>query len=353
MLKNDTAMTIYDISQKAGVSIATVSRVINGRRAVSEATRDKVLSIIEECGYTPNAFARGLGLNTMKTVGLLCADVSDPFMARAVSFLEKGLHECGYDSLLCCTGLPLMERKKGLELLLSKRVDGVILVGSNYVSMNNRHNDYILEAAEKVPVIVLNARLDGENVYCAYCDDRDATLNATLSLLHAGKSRVLYLYHARSFSGMKKLEGYRLAYEREGLPVEEALLIECRAEDGITEIRDMLEAIDGKGITFDAIMAATDEMAVGALKYAKQAKRRIGQDLQIIGFNNSSLCLCTEPELSSVDNKLESLCSNCVSTLMGVLEGKAMPKCSIFSGELVHRGTTTYTTQTRQGGTTK
>lgn len=75
-------MTIYDISKKAGVSIATVSRVLNGSSSVSEKTKEKVLNVIEQCGYTPNAFARGLGLNTMKTIGIMCADSSDIYLAR-------------------------------------------------------------------------------------------------------------------------------------------------------------------------------------------------------------------------------------------------------------------------------
>ena len=336
--RSDT--TIYDISQRAGVSIATVSRVINRSVAVSEKTRERVLQVMEESGYTPNAFARGLGLNTMKTIGLLCADVSDAFMAEAISFLEKELRNHGYDSLLCCTGTLMKNRKKSLELLLSKHVDGVILVGSNYVSMEREHNTYILSAAHKKPIIILNARLDGENVYCAYCDDKAATMSATQKLLEDGKRRVLYLYHARTYSGMKKLEGYKQAHEHMGVPFQEELVVECSTGDGIQEIQALLEGSVSKGLAFDAIMTATDDMAVGALKYARAAHRTIPEDLQIVGFNNSSLCLCTEPELSSVDNKLQSLCQNCVSTLMGVLEGKDMPKYSIFSGELVRRGTT-------------
>ena len=88
-------MTIYDISEKAGVSIATVSRVLNGSSSVSEKTRRKVLDIIEQCGYTPNAFARGLGLNTMKTIGILCADSSDIHLAKAVYHIERMLLRAG------------------------------------------------------------------------------------------------------------------------------------------------------------------------------------------------------------------------------------------------------------------
>ncbi len=335
------AMTIYDVSKKSGVSIATVSRVINGSQAVSEATREKVLRVIEDCGYTPNAFARGLGLNTMKTIGLLCADVSDAYMAQAISFLEKGLREHGFDSLLYCTGSVMKDRRKGLDFLLSKHVDGVILVGSNYVSKDRDQNAYILAAARKTPIVIVNARLDGENIYCAYCDDRAATMEAILRLLETGRQRVLYLYHAHSYSGMRKLDGYQAAYASLGLPLREELMMECRAGDGVREAYERIAEAAVKGLRFDAIVTATDSMAMGALKYARAAGLQVPSQVQIIGCNNSFLCLCADPELTSVDNKLQSICQNCVSTLMGVLGGEDRPKCSIFAGELICRGTTT------------
>ena len=89
-------MTIYDISEKAGVSIATVSRVLNDSGKVSEMTRKKVLDVIQQYGYTPNAFARGLGLNTMKTIGIMCADSSDLYLAKGIYHIEQKLRANGY-----------------------------------------------------------------------------------------------------------------------------------------------------------------------------------------------------------------------------------------------------------------
>ena len=132
-LTDGLRMTIYDISEKAGVSIATVSRVLNGASNVSAKTKQKVLDVIEQYGYTPNAFARGLGLNTMKTIGILCADSSDLYIAKAIYHLERQLHSNGYDSILCCSGYDLSSKKKSMNLLSTKKVDSIILVGSTYV----------------------------------------------------------------------------------------------------------------------------------------------------------------------------------------------------------------------------
>ena len=105
-------MNIYDIAQIAGVSIATVSRVVNDSPRVSEKTKRKVRAIMEEYGYTPNVFARGLGLDSMKTIGIICPDVSDAYMADAVAHLERGLHEYGYDCILCCSGYKQLNKEK-------------------------------------------------------------------------------------------------------------------------------------------------------------------------------------------------------------------------------------------------
>ena len=102
-MKKDT-VNIYDIAKLAKVSIATVSRVVNGSEKVSPKTREKVMAVIEEVGYTPNVFAQGLGLNTMHTIGVLVPTIADPYMASAVAHLEKELAKYGYDCILSCSG---------------------------------------------------------------------------------------------------------------------------------------------------------------------------------------------------------------------------------------------------------
>ena len=132
-------MNIYDVSRKAGVSIATVSRVLNGSPNVSERTRTLVLEIMEQLGYTPNVFARGLGLGSIQTIGIMCSDSSDPYLSHAIYYLEQGLRGFGYDSILCCTGSSLETKQKYFDLLRSKKVDAMILAGSKFVE--NRPED--------------------------------------------------------------------------------------------------------------------------------------------------------------------------------------------------------------------
>ncbi len=334
-------MTIYDISEKAGVSIATVSRVLNGSSSVSQKTREKVLDVIERCGYKPNAFARGLGLNTMKTIGIMCADSSDLYLAKAIYYIERKLRASGYDSLLCCTGYGLESKAASMNLLLTKKVDGIILAGSNFVYEKEQENQYIAEAAAQVPVMVLNADLDIPNVYSVVSDAFTSMYNATLQMIQSGVHDILYFYNARSYSGKHKLSGFRAAMEEKALLDSEALIqfYQGPPED-IHAMVGHLEAVHDRGTAFHGVIAADDTLGLAAVKYARKMGYRIPEDFSILGYNNTMLTGCCEPELTSIDNKLETLCRHLISTLLGVLEGNGMPKKTVFSGEIVRRGTT-------------
>lgn len=333
-------MTIYDVSEKAGVSIATVSRVLNGSNNVSAETRKKVLAVIEAYDYTPNAFARGLGLNSMNTIGILCADSSDLYLANAVYHIEQELRTSNYNCILCCTGYNFEDKKKYLNLLVNKKVDSVVLVGSNFVSDNDKDNDYIREAAKEVPILLLNADFDCENVYCSLCDDFKSTMQATSYLLNQGIHDILFLYDSKSYSALRKLSGYQSAITQHGIPLRmEYMQYFPGNHADLPSIADFLANLNPQ-IKYKAVVAADDNLAIGAIKYAHKKGISIPKDLSVIGYNNSILSTCCEPELTSIDNRLETLCHHIVSTLIGILEHHEMPQKVIFSGEMIKRGTT-------------
>lgn len=336
-----TNMTIYDISEKAGVSIATVSRVLNGSNNVSEKTKKKVLDVIQRYEYTPNAFARGLGLNSMRTIGLMCADSSDLYLAKAIYYIERLLRANGYDSILCCSGYDLPDKEKAMNVLITKKVDSVILIGSNYIYEKEEDNKYIVDASNQVPVMLLNAALDAPNVYSIMSDDYTSVYDATTQMIKSGIEDILYFYNSPSYSGKRKLAGYRAAMEENGL-LKNGNLIQfySGSHEDIHSMCEHLQKVSEKGLEFHGVIAADDNLAISAVKYAQTKNLRIPEDLAIIGYNNSLLSSCCTPELTSIDNKLEILCQHLITTLMGVLSGNEMPKKTIFAGELVNRGTT-------------
>lgn len=336
-----TNLTIYDISEKAGVSIATVSRVLNGSSSVSEKTRKKVLDVIEQYEYTPNAFARGLGLNSMNTIGLLCADSSDLYLAKAIYYIERLLRKNGYDSILCCSGYDLPSKEKAMNLLITKKVDSIILIGSNYIYEKEADNRYIREAAAQVPIMLLNAVMDAPNVYSILSDDFNSMYNATLHMIDTGVGDIVYFYNSTSYSGLRKLAGYRQAMEDHGLLRSgNQLQFYSGSHEDIYSMSEQLQKLRSKGMAFHGVIAADDTLALGAVKYAQKNGLSIPGDLSVIGYNNCLLTSCCSPELTSIDNKLETLCQHLTTTLMGVLGGNEMPKRTIFSGELICRGTT-------------
>lgn len=334
-------MNIYDISEKAGVSIATVSRVLNDSPHVSEKTRRRVLRVIEQSGYVPNAFARGLGLGSMRTVGLVCPDASDAYLSSALSHLEQAFRAHDYNCLLSCTGRTLDARIAGVEGLCNRHVDGIVLMGSSFVEDRDEDNAYIREAAGSMPVVLLNGSYAAEHVYCVLCDDERAMREAVQSLTGAGHRRILYLYGSANHSGRKKLTGYEAGLLSRGLPVEDKLIVHC-PRDGFSldRVREQLTALWQSGTRFDAVIASEDTLAVGVLKFARANGLRIPEDIAVIGYNNSGLCMCTEPELTSVDNRLPAICEQIVQTMLGVLEGREMPQQIMFTCEMVRRAST-------------
>ena len=324
-------MNIYDIAQQSGVSIATVSRVLNGGKNVSQKTREKVLKVIRREDYIPNAFARGLGLNTMRMIGILCTDVSDTFYAKAVSLVESYLRQNGFDSLLCSTGNNLDDKKKYLEILLTKRVDAVILIGSAF--KENVDNSHIENAAKQVPVMIINGLVELPGTYCVLCDERSAVAQNVRLLHENGQDDILYLYDTLTFSGCEKIAGYKAGLQACGIPFRDNLLakVEKSVEGAVSKTAELIT----EGINFSAVMVSEDLLAVGALK----ALRKAGLSMPVIGFNNSILAQCSSPALTSVDNMLDTLCPTAVNMLTDLLDGKSVPQKIVISSKLIERDT--------------
>ncbi len=331
-------MNIYDISEQAGVSIATVSRVLNGSGNVSEQTRQKVLDVIERNRYTPNAFARSLGLNTMTMAGILCLDASDVYLAQAVYYLERELRNNSYTSMLCCAGHSHQEKEEYLQLLLSRNVDAVFFIGSHFVEASSEANRYIEEAAQKVPVFLLNEELAGNNIYSILCDDYMAIDDMTNLLFSKGSRHPVLLYRDLSFSGQRKIGGFLHACREYGLKDAEHRMFSCPGP--LEETVQILEKVHEDGIAFDSVVAVDDELATGAVKYALRNHLRMPEDLQVTGYNNSVLATCSTPEITTVDSQLEFICSTAVAQMVQVLQKQQVPSRTMFSGCIVENLTT-------------
>lgn len=331
-------MNIYDIAKLSGVSIATVSRVINNSPKVSEKTKKKVWDVMNEYDYTPNVFARGLGLNSVKTVGLVCPDVSDRYTANAIAYLEKNLRKYGYDSILMCSGFDYEGKVEAVKILLDRRIDAMILVGSHYAGDCGQNDiQYLKDAAQKVPVVLMNGYVRVPGVYCVLTDNYKAVYDTVCNLIEVGRKKIVFLYDANSYSTTKKLEGYQDALIDNGLKVQEAYKV--LMPNNVLKARDLLAK---KKLDFDAVIASDDAMAVGALKYVHQINKSIPEDVNVVGFNNSELCVCCYPEMSSIDSQEEELSEIAVDSLIKVLAGKSVRQKMEIPCKFFRRNTTQF-----------
>lgn len=327
-------MNIYDIAKLAGVSIATVSRVVNDSPKVSEKTKEKVRRVMEENSYTPNAFARGLGLDTMHLVGVVCPDAGNPHMAHMISGLEKNLRDCGYGCILVCSGYGIEEKQRAIEEILQRKIDALMLVGAEYA---DGRLTGIGAAAKGMPVFLLNGCVDNKDIYCVFPDEFQAVYDVTQELLMAGRKKILFLGNAGE--GLtEQRRGYEAALEDFGNTADEKLILEC--ERGILAARDRL--FKSREQEFDAVIAADDSLAAGALKFVALKGWKVPEEVCIVGFYNSELAVSCEPELSSVDGRDEAICRMSVELLTAVFSGEAVLKRRKLKCHLEKRGTTDF-----------
>lgn len=336
--KGSEIVNIYDIAKLANVSIATVSRVVNDSPKVSEKTKEKVRKVMEENHYTPNVFARGLGLNSMKTVGLVCPDVSDDYMAKAVAYLEKNLRGYGYACILYCSGYDEEDKRQAVELILKKRIDALVLIGSNYAGGINEDVSYIKDVASQIPVFMINGYIDGDNIYCVLADDYQAVYDATEELIFSGRRRILFLSNSHSFSAIQKMKGYEDALKHNKMPVLGEL--KFFTENSIHYTRDML--LLRRDLDFDSVIATEDGLAVGVLKYAKARGISVPGEISVVGYNNSELSVSCEPELTSVDARGEILCKTAIDSMMALLGGEKIRQKTTVKCHLEKRCTTDF-----------
>ena len=321
-------MNIYGIAERAGVSIATVSRVLNGSPSVSAKTKAKVLAAMKEADYTPNIFARGLGLGSIKMIGVLCVDVADMYYASAVSALEKLLRAEEYDVLLYCTGETRAEKQRCIHRLLEKRVDAIITVGSAF--MDNLEQSDLQAAAQAVPVILINASAEVPGVYSVLCDEGAATHSSVHALYRAGYHHLLYVYDCETPSGKAKRAGFQRAVDELGLAAHSTTLQTPRTVgEAALRVGEML----ARHSHINGVLTSEDVLAVGALQALAQMQRKA----PVIGFNNSLLAECTLPTLTSVDNMAQPLCTTAVTMLTSIFKGNAVSQSVMLAPRLVER----------------
>lgn len=327
-------MNIYDIAEEAGVSIATVSRVLNGSSKVKESTRTRIEEILKRNRYAPSVFARGMVSGSMRTVGVLAIDVRDIYYGTVTYAIEHAFLEEGYNTVLCNTG-GLPERQLHyLSLLTARQVDGIILVGSAFKDQGLE--SALREVSADIPVVMLNRQLEGENIRSVICDEKQGTADCVAHLAAAGHRSIRYIQDTDTYSAIRKLEGFKAGMSAAGLPLGKESIIET--VKGFAGGVSAAESLAGSD--FSALVTGDDLTAAGVCKGLRRIGRVPGRDTAVTGFNDSIIALSTDPELTSVDNRAEEMGKTASALLCRLLSGGDVPEVSILEPKLIIRAST-------------
>jgi len=328
-------MNIYDIAREAGVSIATVSRVINNKGTVSEKTREKVEAVLEKSGYTPSAIARGMVSKSLKTVAVLTIDIRVPHYAQQAYTIEQEFSHRGYEVILCNTGGGVEATVRYLRAVMEKQVDGVILVGSIFSAIGR--DERIQALLRHVPVVLSNGRLDLPNASSVCLDDEAGAALAVEHMVSRGKKNLWYVKDRETAGAAAKQEGFLKACARYGGQVRGRVIeSEFSVEGGRQAAKNLMTSCR----SFDGIICGEDETAVGVIKGLTGAGLRVPQDVSVSGYNNSIYAGMCDPRLTSIDNKPEQVAHMCVQLLERMMDGESGGTVQIFTPELVVGQTT-------------
>lgn len=327
-------VTIYDVARESGVSMATVSRVLNGNSNVRQATKEKVLKVIDDLDYRPNAVARGLASKKTTTVGVIIPDVTDGYFSSLASGIDDIATMYKYNIILANSDDNPDKEASVLNTLLSKQVDGIIFMG------NEINDDLRADFKRSDCPIVLAGSVDINNsVPSVNIDYADAVKNETERLIKNGNSRIAFASGSMKQDVNKKyrLKGYVAALENNGIKFNEKLVFETKGtyEDGY----DLAEQIINDKIT--AAVATNDELAAGILNGMTDRGVSVPQDFELFTSNNTKLAKMMRPQLSSITQPLYDIGAVAMRLLTKIMNKEEIDNRYVVLGyEIVERDST-------------
>lgn len=327
-------MTIKDVARKANVSVATVSRVLNNLGGYTEETRQRVLNVIEETGYTRNAVARGLITKTTSTVGVLVPNVSTLFFAEILNGIENLAHKNNYCVVVCNTGEDGNRTLAYMKVLSERQMDGIIIASLNI-------KDEHIKAIESlnIPCIMVSTMSYRLQFPYVKVDDRQAAYSATRYLIDKGHRSIAMISGTQDdkTAGSPRVEGYRQALMDFNIPYDEKLV--AYGDFGYKSgIRCMEELLSG-GRKFTALFAASDDMAVGAMSVAFKNGIAIPDELSVIGYDNTRVAEMSIPPLTSVSQPLYAMGEKAMEKLLIMMKTGKRVESIIMPHEIVERST--------------
>lgn len=334
---DNVKVTIHDVASRAGVSIATVSRVISHNKNVGKETRKKVILAINELQYIPNAAARELNKKKSSTIGVVVPSIGNMFFTDVISGIENDCKHHGYSLFLCVCDHDAQLEKKQIYNLMSRNVAGIIIVDAN---LKNIKENFYAEVANLVPMTFINGMIDLENVSCISNDEMMGTITALTYLMEKKHHNILFVRGAHSRSYDIKEEAYTLFMKQRGWFHEERIINigEGNSLETVKNTTDTIAVTLRKDQNISAVLACNDLMALGVMNASKKLNLKVQRDLSVIGFDNIELCQMIEPNLTTMDQNMYLLGSNASMLLQDIILKKCCKKI-LLNNILVERNT--------------
>lgn len=321
-------LTIKDIAELAGVSVATVSRVINNNGRFSEETRKKVLSIIEETGYKTNYMAKSLRTNRSYTIGVIVPDISNYFFFSIVEKVEQIMFEKNFTTIICNTDRNLKKEKAYLELLESKKIDGLIVI-SGAENFEFPQNEIPYVCIDREPIDKSETIFISSNHY-------KGGYIATKELIKRGsKNPCIIYYNDKATYSKNRIAGFESALKNENLKISKYSKLKSSPSSINMDLKKILKG------NVDSIFAINDNVAMDVLLGLNENNIKVPKDVQVIGFDNNINDRYMYPSLTTINQNIDEIAINSVNSLIKLMNNEEKPGKSItIDVELVLRNST-------------
>lgn len=331
--KNRHRATIKDVALQADVSIATVSKIINGKDDhISEETRQKVFEVIEDLGYVQNSMAKSLKETNTKTLGLVIPDIGNAFPEMAKGAQDEAFAH-GYTMFFCSTDSNSVQEEKFLNVLKSKMVDGIIYVSSDYATSKR------LLADISIPIVAIDRKVEkNENMGSVRIDNFAAMKDVAKYIVDRGCKKIAYITSDVSMSpGKERYEGFVTGLKEAGITFDKRLHYPgvFSVETGHIGAMTLLQ----RSSEIDCIVCGNDLIAIGAVSICQKLGKSVPEDVKIIGFDDIYISKYLNPELTTVRQDAYEMGKQAASMLIGHIENKSPLTDIILPYEIMERST--------------
>ena len=319
MTERAAPATIRDVALRAGVSTATVSRVLAGIGNPKPDTAAAVMGAVEELGYRPSGVARSLRMKRTRTLGLIVTDIQNPFFPELVQAADLAARSLNYSIILGSAAYDERRAMHYLDLMVDRRVDGLIIASSQ---LSDESWQWLI--ASPVPVVVVNAEPSGLPVPVITSDNAGGARIAVEHLVGLGHRRIAYIRGYEGFTAdVPRIEGFRAACAEAGIPAEDTVEVrgDGQFEGGERAATELLA--QDRGVT--AIMCHNDMTAIGALRALRTARRRVPQDISVVGCDDIAAASWVVPSLTTVAQQKAEMGRMAVERLAAALDDPDHP----------------------------